>query len=77
MPIYEYSCETCGTQFEKLLRRSAETAEMDCPKCASRRLRQEYSSFAARVPEGSSRQPAMAGGCGAGMCQTPGMCGRN
>ncbi|WP_031500690.1 FmdB family zinc ribbon protein [Bryobacter aggregatus] len=77
MPIYEYSCEDCGSRFEKLIRRPADQTELACPKCTSQQLTQEYSSFAARVPEGGSRQPAAAGGCPAGMCQSPGLCGRN
>jgi putative FmdB family regulatory protein len=32
MPIFEYSCRNCGTQFECLVRTGTEPA---CPKCAS------------------------------------------
>lgn len=31
MPIYEYSCEKCGDEFEELVLSSE--AEPDCPKC--------------------------------------------
>ena len=31
MPIYEYACESCGHQFEKLMRISADPP--DCPEC--------------------------------------------
>ena len=77
MPIYEYSCEDCGSNFEKLIRRTADRSEVACPKCTSQKLHQQFSSFAARVSDGGSRQPATAGGCPAGMCQTSGLCGRN
>ena len=35
MPIYEYSCEACGHQFETLVR--GET-EPECPSCQSQDL---------------------------------------
>lgn len=71
MPIFEYSCEDCGTKFEKLVRRSAETTGLSCPSCGKDHLTQEYSTFAARA-NGKSEAPQM--GCGSGMCQ-PGICG--
>ena len=36
MPIYEYKCEDCGTKFEKLVRRSTEMAEVECPSCGEK-----------------------------------------
>jgi len=30
MPIYEFSCQKCGAQFELLVRR---TTELACPEC--------------------------------------------
>ncbi|HUS05032.1 MAG TPA: zinc ribbon domain-containing protein [Bryobacteraceae bacterium] len=73
MPIYEYRCEDCGTKFEKLVRGS-DTA-LACPSCGQSHLNQELSTFAAHAG-GSAPQPQM-GGCPAGMCRTPAMCGRN
>lgn len=77
MPIFEYTCEDCGTGFEKLVRRSA-ADDVSCPSCGKDHVKQELSTFAARATGGDSHaaQPSM-GGCPAGMCQTPGMCGRN
>ena len=49
MPIYEYKCQDCGTKFEKLLRRSSEAAELDCPSCGQKHLTQEFSTFAAHA----------------------------
>jgi putative FmdB family regulatory protein len=80
MPIYEYACESCGSHFEKLVRRSADEASLRCPGCQSARLKQQYSSFAASVSGGASSQAQagyQGGGCPAGMCATPGLCGRN
>ncbi len=76
MPIYEYKCESCGTKFEKLVRRSAEAAEFGCPSCGDKRLNQEFSTFAARANGGNSAT-AEAPSCPSGMCGNPGMCGRN
>lgn len=75
MPIFEYTCEDCGTSFEKLVRRS-QASEVACPSCGQEHLKQELSTFAARATGGESAAPIM-GGCASGMCQTPGLCGRN
>jgi putative FmdB family regulatory protein len=76
MPIFEFTCEDCGTAFEKLVRRSSAT-EIACPSCGQDHVKQEMSTFAARASSGDSHapQPSM-GGCPAGMCGNPGMCGR-
>jgi putative FmdB family regulatory protein len=78
MPIYEYLCQDCGNKFEKLVRRSDDAIEAGCPSCGQKHLRQEYSTFAARGSDNSSSSSSpMGGGCPAGMCQNPGVCGRN
>lgn len=73
MPMYEYACESCGSRFEKLVRRAEDV--VDCPDCGDKHLRQEYSTFAAR--SSGMSQERSGGGCPAGMCRTPGICGRN
>ena len=75
MPIYEYKCQDCGTKFEKLVRRSSDSAELECPSCGQRHLNQELSTFAAHAngaPK-SSEMPV----CPNGRCSNPGMCGMN
>jgi putative FmdB family regulatory protein len=72
MPIFEYSCDDCGTRFEKLVRRSAESNGVACPSCGRDHLKQEYSTFAAHANSGKAEAPAM--GCGGGMCHG-GFCG--
>ena len=76
MPIYEYKCQDCGTKFEKLLRRSAEATELDCPACGQKHLTQEFSTFAARA-NGAATHSSDAPVCPSGMCSNPGFCGRN
>lgn len=41
MPIYEYACESCGHQFEKLVRIGA--AAPPCPACESEGVRKRVS----------------------------------
>jgi len=79
MPIFEYACDDCGTRFEQLVRRSAETDGVKCPQCGQNHLTTQYSTFAARSGASSGAQSApceTGGGCGAGMCGG-GMCGMN
>ena len=75
MPIFEYTCEDCGTAFEKLVRRSEQNG-IACPSCGHDHVKQELSTFAARANASSEPAPMM-GGCASGLCQTPGLCGRN
>jgi putative FmdB family regulatory protein len=72
MPIFEYTCDDCGTKFEKLVRRSAESNGVACPACGQDHLKQEYSTFAA--PANGAKAEAAPMGCGAGMCGS-GFCG--
>lgn len=75
MPIFEYVCEDCGTSFEKLVR-SSSAGEISCPSCGHEdHLTQQYSTFAPRA-NGVAKEAAMPS-CPGGMCQTPGLCGRN
>lgn len=83
MPIYEYRCESCGNEFEKLVRRVTDVMEEGCSACGEKHLEQQYSTFAARGGNGSDNAwtPARTrmnegGGCGGGMCGG-GMCGQN
>ncbi|HSU61641.1 MAG TPA: zinc ribbon domain-containing protein [Bryobacteraceae bacterium] len=77
MPIFEYACDDCGTKFEKLIRRSAESDGVACPSCGRNHLTTQYSTFAARA--GKEKTTAGAAECGSGMCGSnfcqSGMCG--
>jgi putative FmdB family regulatory protein len=79
MPIYEYLCEDCGSKFEKLIRRQADTESLACPACGQSHLNQELSTFSARAngaASGSNRSAEMPS-CPSGRCGNPGMCGMN
>jgi putative FmdB family regulatory protein len=74
MPIYEYSCEDCGTKFEKLVRRAADAPETECPSCGRKHLKQEFSTFAAHA-NGAAKQSEVPMCPSGGPCSNPGMCG--
>jgi len=74
MPIYEYLCQDCGTKFEKLVRRTTDASETECPSCGQKHLKQEYSTFAAHAT-GPSKSAVPS--CPSVQCSNPGMCGMN
>jgi len=53
MPIYEYRCDGCGSQFEKLVR--ASSPAVACPECGGAKLEQQYSTFAAQMGIGGAK----------------------
>jgi len=76
MPIYEYRCQDCETKFEKLVRRSSDAAELECPACGQKHLRQEMSTFAAHATGLNAAEPPRPPSCPAGgPCHNPGGCG--
>ena len=67
MPIYEYTCRSCGQEFEELVRGDEEPP---CPACGQRRVERQMSVTAAHVA--SSSQPS----CPArDVCGESGCCG--
>jgi putative FmdB family regulatory protein len=65
MPIYEYSCDACGAEFERIVRRAGE--EIACPKCESHGVTRQASTFAFKAGSGrfvsSSAQAGKCAGC--------------
>ena len=45
MPIYEYNCPDCGNLFSHLHKRLGEAAP-ECPKCSSKKVKKQFSTFA-------------------------------
>jgi putative FmdB family regulatory protein len=75
MPLFEYSCKTCTTQFEVLVRGS-ETPE--CPSCRGTSLERKLSTFAAHTASGAPVRMSGAGACGScGDPRGPGACSMN
>jgi len=70
MPMYEYACDKCETEFETLVMNSDEEKDVECPKCESKEVEKLLS-----VP---GKPKVMIGGggacgegppCGASWCQ--------
>jgi putative FmdB family regulatory protein len=61
MPIYEYAC-TCGRQFEELIVRRSDEAEVKCPACGSADVERRTSRTAPGRPAGGGPLPPR--GCG-------------
>jgi putative FmdB family regulatory protein len=76
MPIFEYRCQDCGARFEKLVRAS-DTDGPACPSCGDVHVSKELSTFSAHAGGKRENGAPMGGGCPAGMCRMPDVCGRN
>jgi len=76
MPIFEYTCQSCGHHFEHLTR-AGKTAS--CPSCEGKALTKQLSTFAVGAQGSPSRVSTMAPGpCGAcGDPRGPGACSLN
>jgi putative FmdB family regulatory protein len=47
MPLFDFVCAACGTQFEQLIRTSSQTAQaVVCPACKSTETQKKLSTFA-------------------------------
>lgn len=63
MPIYEYHCEDCGKEFEKLMSFSDPNVNTpECPACKSNHTRKRLSTVAAF----SNRSGSSTGSSGCG-----------
>ncbi len=74
MPIYEYTCQSCGVKFEQLVRTmsGAGEAKFKCPECGSPETARALSVFAVAdsAGKGSTPEVPMCGRCGG----APGSC---
>jgi putative FmdB family regulatory protein len=61
MPIYAYSCQSCGKQFERVVRLSEADLPQECPECRSANTKKKISAFASI---GGSSGGSTASGCG-------------
>ena len=46
MPIYEYMCKDCESQFEKFVRSMTTSVEVKCPHCGGTHVKKGWSAFA-------------------------------
>jgi putative FmdB family regulatory protein len=68
MPLYEYACHNCHSQFELLIRASEQP---QCPECDSQRLEKLLSVPAAHSASGGELpvcRPGPVAGCGLPQC---------
>ncbi|HZD95725.1 MAG TPA: zinc ribbon domain-containing protein [Candidatus Sulfotelmatobacter sp.] len=74
MPIFEYICQQCHHRFEAIILGSQKAA---CPKCESKKLSQQLSSFAVGGEKSQSQSSPM-DACGTcGDPRGPGACSMN
>jgi putative FmdB family regulatory protein len=70
MPIYEYICDDCKSQFEKIVINRQQ--EISCPACSSKKATIQLSVFSSATVGGSGKSsgPSRGGGCcgGGGGC---------
>ena len=68
MPMYEYHCEDCGQDFEKLVRFADAGATQICPACSGKRTLKKISISAAigSAISGNVGVSASSSGCGSG-----------
>jgi putative FmdB family regulatory protein len=70
MPLFEFRCTDCRTEFEELT--SVGTAAVACPRCGSAEVNRLLSTFAVGTAGGAAAtEPGPCGACGAprrGMC---------
>lgn len=77
MPIFEYVCQDCGREFERIVPRY--DSKTECIHCRSKRIEKQLSVFAVaggagRVTDSACEAP-MEAGCGRCGAAQPGMCG--
>jgi putative FmdB family regulatory protein len=65
MPIYEYYCRECDTEFEQLVFSSSQADNVPCTKCGSRSVERKVSSIAsAGTASGSTGGASSHSSCG-------------
>jgi putative FmdB family regulatory protein len=72
MPIYGFTCDTCGKEFQTLVRTS-DTAE--CPSCGSTALTRQLSLIAQPSKGGDPSAGSFAAPAGGHACASPMCCG--
>jgi putative FmdB family regulatory protein len=66
MPIYEYVCDDCNAQFEKIVINRQQ--EISCPSCSSKKATIQLSVFSSSVGGGSPKSSSGSTGGGGACC---------
>ncbi|MEE4195517.1 MAG: zinc ribbon domain-containing protein [Anaerolineae bacterium] len=70
MPIYEYICKECGTNFQKRVSYSQSDQLPECPQCSSEKTSKKLSLFCAPGIAGGGGDSCA--GCSGGSCSSCG-----
>jgi putative FmdB family regulatory protein len=65
MPVYEYKCNDCSEEFEKLV--SGSNPDVACPKCNSKNITKKFSLFGM---SGVEKPVTSSGGSGCSSCKS-------
>ncbi len=70
MPLYEYECSKCETEFVKRRAIKEADAPIHCPECESEEVSRKLSLFVAMTKSdgGTMSRGASGGGCCGGSC---------
>jgi putative FmdB family regulatory protein len=72
MPIYGFTCDKCGKEFQTLVR-SSDTPE--CPSCGATELTRQLSLIASPNKGGDAGGASFGGDAGGHACSSPMCCG--
>lgn len=64
MPIYEFRCSECNALFEKIVMGSADTEEVVCDRCGSKKVKKTISATSYRLSSSTGSTPFGTGGSG-------------
>lgn len=64
MPLYEFHCNHCEKDFEKMMRFSEADQRPECPHCSSTETHKRISTVAARAVGSLSTGSASSSSCG-------------
>jgi putative FmdB family regulatory protein len=53
MPIYEYTCQDCESQFERFVRSMTSNIDVTCPHCGGTHVKKGWSVFGTGSAGGS------------------------
>ncbi len=67
MPIYEYKCPKCNSQFEYLAKNTDDEAKT-CPECGAKHPVKQLSTFSAAASGPSIGSSCSTGDCSTGTC---------
>lgn len=64
MPIYDYTCSSCRTDFDELVRSQADEQRLVCPRCGKKTVTRKPSMIAAPRSSAAATSSLPMGGCG-------------